>query len=240
MASLLKQTAKPIQEGLKALQQVTKPVHQHTKPLLPPCMHSQKVGVVVSAGKMKGVVKVRVAEQVWNKQFRKHFPAPKNYLVRDQNESLVSGDVVRITSGFRTSKLISHAVTAIIAPFGDPVEQRPPVLTTEQLEKQKVQEKLLKDVRASQRGRQASIHRIQEAKKQGLRIPTMEEAMAGLKAYEADLEERGVGAGKNQKHKGQAGQQTTAKQRRIEAGRKLKEEVKAAKKAKLAKEQATS
>jgi small subunit ribosomal protein S17 len=154
-------------------------------------------------------------------------------LPRAQNESLVSGDVVRITSGFRTSKLISHAVTAIIAPFGEPVEQRPPVLTTEQLEEQKVQEKLLKDVRASQRGRQASIHRIQEAKKQGLRIPTMEEAMRGLKMYEADLKERGVGAGNNEKH-------TTAKQRRIEAGRKLKEEVKAAKKAKLAKEQTTS
>lgn len=41
------------------------------KPILPPCFHSQKVGVVVSAGKMAGAVKVRVAEQEWNKKFRK-------------------------------------------------------------------------------------------------------------------------------------------------------------------------
>jgi small subunit ribosomal protein S17 len=226
MASLLKQAAKPLQQGAKSL--------------LPPCHHSQKVGVVVSAGKMKGAVKVRVAEQVWNKKFRKHFPAPRNYIVSDQNDSLVPGDVVRITSGFRTSKSISHAVTSIIAPFGEPVEDRPPVLTTEQLEAQKVEERLLKDVRSAQKGRQVSIQRIEQARRQGLRIPSLEEAMRGLKAYEADLRERGVGAGKNGKDKSQAGQQTTAKQRRIEAGRKLKEEAKAAKKAKLATEQATS
>jgi small subunit ribosomal protein S17 len=41
------------------------------KPILPPLFHSQKVGVVVSAGKMAGAVKVRVAEHEWNKKFRK-------------------------------------------------------------------------------------------------------------------------------------------------------------------------
>jgi small subunit ribosomal protein S17 len=211
------------------------------KPLLPPQLHSQKVGVVVSAGKMSGAVKVRVAEQEWNKKFRKHFPAPRNYLVRDPNSSLVPGDVVRITSGYRTSTAIHHVVTAIIAPFGEPVENRPPVLTTEQLDEEKMKERLLKDVRSAQRGRQVSIHRLEQAKKQGLQIPSMEEAMRGLKLYEADLKERGVGAGKDaEKHKGQVGQQLTGKQRRIEAGRKLKEEAKAEKKLKAAKEQATS
>lgn len=43
------------------------------KPLLPPLFHSQKIGVVVSAGKMAGAVKVRVAEHEWNKKFRKVF-----------------------------------------------------------------------------------------------------------------------------------------------------------------------
>jgi small subunit ribosomal protein S17 len=211
------------------------------KSLLTPCLHSQKVGVVVSAGKMTGAVKVRVAEQEWNKKFRKHFPAPKNYLVRDPNSSLVPGDVVRITSGHRTSKAIHHVVTAIIAPFGEPVEERPPVLTTEQLDEQKLKQRLLKDVRSAQRGRQVSIHRLEQARKQGLQIPSLEEAMRGLRMYEADLKERGVGAGKDaEKHKGQVGQQLTAKQRRIEAGRKLKEEVKAEKKVKAAREQVAS
>jgi small subunit ribosomal protein S17 len=210
------------------------------KPLLPPCFHSQKVGVVVSAGKMTGAVKVRVAEQEWNKKFRKHFPAPKNYLVRDPNASLVPGDVVRITSGHRTSKAIHHVVTAIIAPFGEPVENRLPVLTTEQLDAQRVKERLLKDVRSAQRGRQVSIHRLEQARKQGLEIPSLEEAMRGLRMYEEEMKERGVGAGKAEKHKGQVGQQITAKQRRMEEGKKLKAEAKAEEKLKRARKQETS
>jgi small subunit ribosomal protein S17 len=211
------------------------------KPLLPPCLHSQKVGVVVSAGKMTGAVKVRVAEQEWNKKFRKHFPAPRNYLVRDPNSSLVPGDVVRITSGHRTSKAIHHVVTSIIAPFGEPVENRPPVLTTEQLDEQRTRQRLLKDVRSAEKGRQVSVQRLEQARKQGLEIPSLEEAMRGLRTYEEELRERGVGVGRNaEKHKGQVGQQLTAKQRRMEAGKKLKEEAKAEEKVKSARRQTSS
>lgn len=225
MASILKAAAKP---------SLLTPT---AKPLLVPCLHSQKVGVVVSAGKMTGAVKVRVAEQEWNKKFRKHFPAPKTYLVRDPNSSLVPGDVVRITSGFRTSKAIHHVVTAIVAPFGEPVENRPPVLTTEELDAKRLREKLMKDVRSAQRGRQASIDRLKEAKKQGHTIPTLEEAMRGLKMFEQDLKDRGIGVGKEEKHKGEAGQQMTGKQRRMEEGKKLKEEAKAEEKARKARVQ---
>jgi small subunit ribosomal protein S17 len=207
------------------------------RPLLPPCFHSQKVGVVVSAGKMTGAVKVRVAEREWNKKFRKHFPAPRNYLVRDPNSSLVPGDVVRITSGHRTSKAIHHVVTAIVAPFGEPVENRPPVLTTEELDEQRVQDRLLKDVRSAAKGRQVSVARLEQAKKQGLQIPSLEEAMRGLRMYEEDLKARGVGVSKEEKHKGQAGQQMTQKQRRMEAGKKIKAEAKAEEKLKRAKSQ---
>ncbi|KAH7081854.1 hypothetical protein BKA63DRAFT_504782 [Paraphoma chrysanthemicola] len=207
------------------------------KPLIPQYIHSQKVGVVVSAGKMAGAVKVRVAEQEWNKKFRKHFPAPKNYLVRDPNSSLVPGDVVRITSGHRTSKQIHHVVTSIIAPFGEPVENRPPVLTPEQLEQQRIRQRLLKDVRSAQKGKVASIQRINDARKQGLAIPTMEEAMRGLRAYEADLKAGGVGSGKEEKHKGEVGQELTAKQRRMESNKKEKEDRKAEEKLQKAKEQ---
>jgi small subunit ribosomal protein S17 len=41
------------------------------KSIVTPLIHSQKVGVVVSAGKMSRAVKVRVAGQEWNKKFRK-------------------------------------------------------------------------------------------------------------------------------------------------------------------------
>jgi small subunit ribosomal protein S17 len=210
------------------------------KPLITPKVHSQKTGVVVSAGLMTGAVKVRVAEQTWNKKFRKLFPAPRTYLVRDPNSSLVPGDVVRISSGNRTSKAIHHVVTAIVAPFGEPVENRPPVKTQEELDEERIKERLLKDVRRAERGRHVSQQRLKQAQHQGREIPTLEEAMEGLRLYKEDLRARGVGVSKEEKHKGQAGQQMTRKQRRMEEGKKLKEEKKAEEKAKRARVQAES
>ncbi|KNG44382.1 nucleic acid-binding protein [Stemphylium lycopersici] len=137
------------------------------KPIVPQCFASHKVGVVVSAGKMSKAVRVRVAVQEWNKKFRKHFPAPKTFLVRDPNNSVVEGDVVRITSGYRTSTAIHHVVTSIVAPFGEPVENRPPVLSQAQLDEQRIKDRLLKDVRCAERGRQASVQRLAQARKQG-------------------------------------------------------------------------
>ncbi|KAF2819548.1 nucleic acid-binding protein [Ophiobolus disseminans] len=212
-----------------------------TKPLLPPKLHSQKVGVVVSAGLMAGAVKVRVAERAWNKKFRKYFPAPHNYLVRDPNSSLVPGDVVRITSGHRTSKRIRHVVTAIVAPFGEPVENRPKVMTQEELDEERVKEQLLKDRRRSERGRVVSQNRLRQAKKQGLQIPTLEEAMRGMRMYEEKMKELGVGQGKkDEKHQGQVGQQMTQKQKRMEERKKTKEEQKAEEKVKRARMQTES
>lgn len=139
---------------------------------------------------------------------------------------------MRITSGHRTSKAIRHTVTAIVAPFGAPVEDRPPVLTQAQLDEKRVHERLLKDVRSAQRGRLVSKQRLELARKQGIKIPTMEEAMRGLRLYEEDMRARGVGVGKEEKHKGQAGQIMTGKQRRMIEGKKAKEEKKAEEKAK--------
>jgi small subunit ribosomal protein S17 len=207
------------------------------KPLLPPQFHSQKTGVVVSAGLMKGAVKVRVAEHTWNNHFRKAFPSPQTYLVRDPNSSLVPGDVVRITSGHRTSRAIHHVVTAIVAPFGEPVENRPPVMSQKELDELKIKQRLLKDVRSAERGRIASQQRLAQARKQGLQIPTLEEATRAQRLYEEDMKERGVGVGKQEKHKGQVGQQLTVKQRRMEEGKKNKEERQAEEKIKRVKQQ---
>jgi small subunit ribosomal protein S17 len=84
------------------------------------------------------------------------------------------------------------------------------------------------------------VHRIEMAKKQGLQIPTLAEAMEGLKLYEQDLKERGVGSGKEEKHKGNAGQHMTNKQRRMEEGKKTREEAKAEAKLKNARKQTTT
>jgi small subunit ribosomal protein S17 len=94
------------------------------------------------------------------------------------------------------------------------------VLSQEQIDEERVKQRLLKDVRSAEKGRVVSRQRLEVARKQGLRIPTEEEAMAGVRRTE---EERG---GK-EAHKGQAGQGVTAKQRRLEQGKKTKGEIKA-------------
>lgn len=94
-------------------------------------------------------------------------------------------------------------------------------------------------MRSAARGRDTSIQRIQLARSQGLQIPTLEEAQASAKAYEADLKARGLGA-KDEAHKGQSGQRATAKERRVKEGKKTKEEVKAEEKIKRGRKQTTS
>ena len=183
-------------------------------PLVQQYITSQKVGVVVSAGKMSRAVKVRIAGQEWNKTFRKHFPSHKHYTVSDPNNSLVEGDVVRITSGHRTSSTIRHVVTAIVAPFGEPVENRPRVLNAEELDTVRTQERLLKDVRAAERGREASVQRLAQASKQGVRIPTLEEAMEKLRVHQEIEKTRVASKGGKEAHRGQGGQTETKRERK--------------------------
>ncbi|KAF1942440.1 nucleic acid-binding protein [Clathrospora elynae] len=193
-------------------------------PIVTKHFSSQKIGIVVSAGKMSRAVKVRVAGQEWNKKFRKHFPAPTTYLVSDPNNSLVEGDTVRITSGYRTSTAVHHVVTSIVAPFGEPVENRPPVLSQAQLDELRVKERLLKDVRSAERGRQTSLQRLAAAKRQGLRIPTLEEAREGMRVH-AEAEKRRL------ESLGGSGQVKTAREKRGEKGGKTKEAEKKVKEA---------
>lgn len=90
----------------------------------------------------------------------------------------------------------------------------------------------MKDVRSAARGRQVSVQRLAQAKKQGLRIPTLEEAMERMKVHTENEK-----AARSEAHSGQVGQQKTAKERRLEAGKKTKEEVKAESKVKDARKQ---
>jgi small subunit ribosomal protein S17 len=151
-----------------------------------------------------------------------HFPSEQTYLVADPNSSLVEGDVVRIASGWRTSRSIRHVVTSIVAPFGEPVENRPPILSEEERMQIRIKERLLKDVRSAAKGRQTSLQRLAEARRQKLQIPSLEEAMANVRIAEQD--DKG---GKGDAQKGRAGLAETRKERRIEAGRERKEEKKA-------------
>ncbi|KAI4127614.1 MAG: hypothetical protein LQ338_003109 [Usnochroma carphineum] len=94
-------------------------------------------GTVISAGKMMKAVKVRTTKQVFHSFLKKHFTVHQSHLVSDPNSSLRQGDVVRIAAGWRNSKHnIRHIVTEIVAPWGPPVEERPPIPKLEDLREQ--------------------------------------------------------------------------------------------------------
>jgi small subunit ribosomal protein S17 len=74
--------------------------------------------------------------------------------VHDPNASLREGDIISISPGWRMSKHVHHVVSAIIAPFGEPIEERPPVPTEEERIKEREEKKRIKDER---RGRSYSV-----------------------------------------------------------------------------------
>ncbi|KAF1963550.1 nucleic acid-binding protein [Byssothecium circinans] len=199
------------------------PAKKVATPMVRKLMSSTKVGVVVSAGKMDRAVKVRIAKQEWNKKFRKHFPSPETHIVADPQNSLVEGDVVRIASGWRTSKTIRHVVTAIVAPFGAPVQDRPPVLTDEQRMELRIKERILKDVRSAAKGRSTSEQRLVQARKQGYEIPSLEEAMKNVKLAEEEERRRKESGGSKANKLGVVGNVKQEVKKAREAGRKLKE-----------------
>lgn len=73
------------------------------------------------------------------------------HLVHDPNNSLRNGDVVEIVSGWRTSKHKRFIVNRIVAPFGPPIDERPPVPTQEQREAQHAMRRAAKKERKKQR-----------------------------------------------------------------------------------------
>ena len=56
----------------------------------------------------------------------------QNHLVSDPNDSLRTGDVVRIARERRISRHIQHIVTEIVAPWGPGIDERPPVMSEDE------------------------------------------------------------------------------------------------------------
>ncbi|KAI0098381.1 nucleic acid-binding protein [Daldinia grandis] len=88
-------------------------------------------GVVVSAGLMDKTVKVKLGGLRWEPRVQKFFKAPRFRLVHDPANSVRQGDIVAIEPSWRVSQHVRHVVKDIIAPYGAPIEQRPPVPTLE-------------------------------------------------------------------------------------------------------------
>lgn len=71
-------------------------------------------------------------------------------LVNDPNDSVREGDIITMTPE-RHSKHVLHTVSAILAPFGIPLSERPPLLTQEEREQVYLQKRLRKLERRHQR-----------------------------------------------------------------------------------------
>lgn len=68
--------------------------------------------------------------------------------------------MVALRGGWRASKHVRHVVTALVAPFGAPAEQRPPVPTEAQRAAERARRRRAKDERQAARGRAPAARRL--------------------------------------------------------------------------------
>ncbi|ETS85488.1 hypothetical protein PFICI_03513 [Pestalotiopsis fici W106-1] len=122
-----------------------------------------KTAVVVTAGTMDKTVKVRLWGQRWEKKIQKSFQVPSYHLVHDPNNSVRQGDVINISSGWRASQHVRHIVRHIIAPHGPPIDERPPVLSEQELFEQYAEKREAKLARRAERD--AEIQKQTEAQR---------------------------------------------------------------------------
>ncbi|KAI1333468.1 nucleic acid-binding protein [Xylariaceae sp. FL0016] len=108
-------------------------------------------GIVVSAGLMDKTVKVKLGGQRWEQRVQKYFKQPRYHLVHDPRNSLRQGDVVCITPSWRESQHVRHVVKHIIAPYGDPIDERPPVPSIEERVADRAVKRAAKDERRALR-----------------------------------------------------------------------------------------
>ena len=87
---------------------------------------------------------------------QQHYTAYQSHLVSDPNSSLRTGDVVRIAARPPASKHIRHVVTDIIAPWGPPAAERPPIPSLEDLD---AQYRAKRDARVARRTQKAEAPR---------------------------------------------------------------------------------
>ncbi|KAI8956560.1 nucleic acid-binding protein [Daldinia sp. FL1419] len=104
-------------------------------------------GIVVSAGLMDKTVKVKLGGLRWEPRVQKFFKEPRFKLVHDPRNSVRQGDVVAIEPSWRVSQHVRHVVKHIIAPYGEPIEERPPVPTLEERIAERAAKRAAKDER---------------------------------------------------------------------------------------------
>jgi hypothetical protein len=72
-------------------------------------------------------------------------------MVSDPQNSLREGDVIEFSSGYPKSRRVHHVVERIIAPFGEAIEDRPPVLSRAERDAIRLKKRMAKAARRDQR-----------------------------------------------------------------------------------------
>ncbi|KAI0012404.1 nucleic acid-binding protein [Xylariaceae sp. FL0662B] len=119
-------------------------------------------GIVVSAGLMDKTVKVKLAGMRWEPRVQKYFRDPRFRLVHDPRNSVRQGDVVAITPSWRESQHVRHVVKHIVAPYGAPIDERPPVPTLEERVAEREAKRAAKDQRRAALKEAAAQARAEE------------------------------------------------------------------------------
>ena len=97
-----------------------------------------------------------------------YFSRHESLLVHDPRSSLRAGDIIEISPGWRVSKDVRHVVNKIIAPFGEPIEARPPIPTVEERIEERLRKKAEKDAR---RGKIVElVKEVQEGKLKTVKV----------------------------------------------------------------------
>lgn len=113
--------------------------------------YTLKIGTVTSVGLMDKTVRVAYRHREWDRHIRKYYPKTTTYLVSDPRNSLREGDVIEFSSGAPRSPRVRHVVERIIAPFGVEISDRPPVMTREEREAERMQKRAEKLARKAGR-----------------------------------------------------------------------------------------
>ena len=110
--------------------------------------------------------------------FVQHFNQSRTILVHDPRSSLRIGDVISISPGWRASKQVHHVVNSILAPFGEPIEARPPVPTPEERIAEREAKRKLKELRrrAERRGEKAAAG-VEKSMAESENVSSSEEAI---------------------------------------------------------------
>jgi small subunit ribosomal protein S17 len=154
-----------------------------------------------------------------------HFNQSRTILVHDPRSSLRIGDVISISPGWRASKQVHHVVNSILAPFGEPIEARPPVPTPEERIAEREAKRKLKELRrrAERRGEKAGAG-VEKSIAESENVFSSEEAtIQEIQAVKGDVEAQ-LSSGKSTEESGVSKGEEAVQEVREEGAQEVKEE----------------